>query len=184
MNVNQSFQRKGFIVCPRLPLDRFDETNHRSFLVSVLNDWLRKNRHVLDIPNQQLVENEDFQFSFVVSGGAEQVVLSCLCGVKFHLPKSGQRYSLSNYYKHIKTTSCIMMKKKRAAEQNVTDPSSSTSPSAHRDEEQSENEPVVQRIPSSNSSIIVARTTNMESLTKRSQDSDKQISSKRKRILE
>ena len=182
--MNETFRRRCFIFCSVFSLDRFDEANHRAHLVSVLNDWFCKNRHLLDISNQQLVENDDFQFSFVTSGGVEQVVVSCLCGVKIHLPKADDRYSLSNYYKHIKTTGCTIIKKKKVAEQHVADRSSGINPPAHLNEEQLHNDPIVRRLPSSNSSISIRTTTSIDTSGKRSQNSNKQISSKRRRIRE
>jgi hypothetical protein len=138
----------------------------------------------MNVYNGQLVENEDFLISFVSNGSAQQASVSCSCGVRVNLPRAGERYSCSNYYKHIKTTGCLMMKRKRTAEEDVNRPSNTIDNSEPVNEEQSQGDSTILRIPSSNSSITISATTRIDKPVKRSKISSEQNTSKRRRIAE
>ena len=95
-----------------LNLGLVNKLNHHGFIIRMLNKWFDKNRRVMNIPNGKLIENEDFQLLFIFNGSSEEACISCSCGVKVQLTKLRQNFQLGNYYKHLKSKSCIMMKKK------------------------------------------------------------------------
>jgi hypothetical protein len=92
----------------------------------MLNEWFKKTSHAMNILNANLIENEDYKLLIAFNGTSEEACITCSCGVKVHLAKIRDNFCLSNYYKHLKTKSCVMMKKKKLAsshnnESNVID---------------------------------------------------------------
>ena len=75
----------------------------------------------MDLPDDNLIENQDFKLSLISNGLSEEAHISCSCGVKIRLTQDRQHFSLSNYYKHIKSMRCFMMKKKKKKKKRMTD---------------------------------------------------------------
>jgi hypothetical protein len=69
-------------------------------------------KHYSELKNTTLIENEDFKLLFMGDLSKEACIV-CSCGAKVHLPKVRHNFTMSNYYKHLKSTSCKMMKKKK-----------------------------------------------------------------------
>jgi len=89
------------------------ESDHREFVISTLNQWFEKYSSVMRISHGTLIENTDFTLSLVCNDAIEEANFSCSCGTKVQLGKYRNTFSLSNYYKHLKSKACTMMKKKK-----------------------------------------------------------------------
>lgn len=108
--------------------------DHRNFIISALNEWCGKN---LKLNNKTLIENEDFKLLHT-QGPSEGICIICSCHIKVHLTRVRQHFSLSNYYKHLKSKKCAMIKKKKII--NVNDNQSNiNSDHDSSDDETSEN---------------------------------------------
>lgn len=156
-----------------------NKVNHHDFVIHTLNEWFDKNCSKMNIPNGKLIENEDFKLLFVFNESSEQACISCSCGVKVQLTKLGENFSLSNYYKHVKSKSCIMMKKKRISNSNTNDESIVTVDQESFDDEASENNSIANQTQSSVSSITT--TSYIDKLLKRSTISENNSLSKKQR---
>lgn len=84
--------RSVYIRC--LNLGSTNKFDHHGFILRMLNEWFEKNRHVMNIPNGKLIENEDFQLLFVFNGSSEEACISCSCGVEVRLTKDRHFRSL------------------------------------------------------------------------------------------
>ncbi|CAF4684069.1 unnamed protein product, partial [Rotaria sp. Silwood2] len=93
--------------------DVMNEINHHDFIIRTLNEWFEKHYMELNITNTSLIDNEDFKILFITNGSSEEACILCSCRAKVHLTKFRQNFSLSNYYKHMKSKSCTMIKKKK-----------------------------------------------------------------------
>ncbi|CAF1092484.1 unnamed protein product, partial [Adineta steineri] len=87
--------------------------NHHGVLIHMLNEWFERNFRTIYILNGNLIENEDYKLLIAFNGTSEEACITCFCGVKVRLTRVRENFSLSNYYKHLKTKSCVMMKKKK-----------------------------------------------------------------------
>jgi len=87
-----------------------NQPNHHDFIIQTLDEWCKK--HYLELNITTLIENEDFKL-LLTNGLSEEACILCSCGAKVHLTKVRQNFSLSNYYKHLKSKSCNMIKKKK-----------------------------------------------------------------------
>lgn len=94
-------------------LDQMNQKDHYEFLTKALDDWFLKNKFKLNLAKDKLIEGTDYKLNLSLNQGSNEVVILCSCGVRINLPKERIHFSLSNYYKHIKTSKCTMMKKKR-----------------------------------------------------------------------
>ena len=141
----------------RFHLVVLDERYHRDFIVETLNEWIERNRHSININDAILSENDDYKIFFDFNGQTHNVYIICSCRVKVQLVKNNEHFSLSNYYKHLKTTSCLMMKKKKRnnlndrGKMNLIDHEISMDEVTH-------DETINSRIPSSSSSIAIQTT--------------------------
>ena len=69
----------------------------------------------MNVLHGKLIENEDFK---IFLGSNESATLLCSCGVRINLTKDRSTFSVSNFYKHIKSKRCVKMKKKKSNCQN------------------------------------------------------------------
>jgi hypothetical protein len=90
-------------------LGAVDQIDHRAFIIKKLNEWSVKN---LTLNNQTLIEDQDFKLR-VSQGASEGICIICGCQAKFNLTRVRRNFSLSNYYKHLKSDKCEMIKKKK-----------------------------------------------------------------------
>jgi hypothetical protein len=97
-----------------------NELKHRTFLQTSLDEWLNKNKSKLNLSNENLIEGTDYTLTLLFNQASQEAFISCACGVRINLPKEREHFSLSNYYKHIKTTRCTMMKNKKKRISNDT----------------------------------------------------------------
>ena len=144
-----------------------NSTDHHDFIILTLNDWLNKNSEELNIPDGKLIEKEDFQLSINLNGSFEEVCISCSCGIKIRLTKNRERFSLSNYYKHIKSKTCSMMKKKKTINSHANDKSNAVDDESF-DTELIQNNSIVPYSQSSASSSTFNRNDNSNKSLKRS----------------
>ncbi|CAF1087941.1 unnamed protein product [Adineta steineri] len=81
--------------------------NHHGVLIHMLNEWFERNFRTIYILNGNLIENEDYKLLIAFNGTSEEACITCFCGVKVRLTRVRENFSLSNYYKHLKTKSCV-----------------------------------------------------------------------------
>ena len=98
--------------------------DHRSFILQTLDDWFGRHRHALNLPTATFVVEKDFQVALAFNGASDEARIICSCGARVQLTKMREHFSLSNYYKHVKSKSCTMMKNKRADHARAHDTSS------------------------------------------------------------
>ena len=141
----------------------------------------------MNVPTGKLVENEDFQLLLVFNGSSEEACVSCSCGIKVQLTKRAENFSLSNFYKHMKSKTCAMIKKKKLTNTNAHDDLTTTIDIASFDDDEdddgiaSPNVSVNEQMRSSTASITTDAISQTSS-SKRSTISSVKVSSKRQRI--
>lgn len=113
-----------------------NESEYRDFIVRILNEWYEKNYREINSSKDRLIENEDYQLLVSANPPYDQVSITCSCKVKVQLAKVRGNICLSNYYKHLKSKSCLMMKKK-SINFNVSNDSNTTDPHERLDDETS-----------------------------------------------
>ncbi|CAF4509001.1 unnamed protein product, partial [Rotaria sp. Silwood2] len=101
-----------------------NELNHHDSIINMLNEWIQKNCHAMNMSNSKLIENQDFQLAIVSNGSSPEASIYCSCGVKVQLTRVRYNFSLSNFYKHIKSKNCIMMNKKKIKSDDAGEPNS------------------------------------------------------------
>ena len=94
--------------------------NDHDLIIDALNEWIKENGHEFDIPNEKLIEDEDFRLYINRNELSQAASIACSCGIKIQLGVVHGNFSLCNYYKHLKSKKCIKKKKKmsRAANSN------------------------------------------------------------------
>ncbi|CAF4715224.1 unnamed protein product, partial [Rotaria sp. Silwood2] len=99
-------------------INKTNELKHRDFIIRTLDDWFNKNRVNFNLSNEKFVKNVDYKLTLVLNQASEEAFISCSCGVRVNLGKERRHVSLSNYYKHIKSTKCIMAHNRRKSMAN------------------------------------------------------------------
>jgi hypothetical protein len=160
-------------------LDFATESNPREFIISTIDDWFERNRSTMNILNGKLIENEDFK---IFLGPNESATLLCSCGVRINLKKDRSTFSLSNFYKHIKSKRCIMMKKKKSASQNDSQDMDSSGVHDLDEDESSQTPSATNFVLSSASTSASAITVNTPESLKRVGSSGSTISRKIQRV--
>ncbi|CAF4572565.1 unnamed protein product [Rotaria sp. Silwood1] len=156
--------------------------NHHKLIVYKLNEWFGRNRQVMNLEGCELIENEDFRLFIVSNGPNKNASISCSCGTKVQLTKLHQGFSLSNYYKHIKSKSCLMITKKKKIIADFNGESTTTGENQSLDDETSQDISMTEIAHISDSSIIIADTVNNDKSLKRSSDTQSKPLSKKQRI--
>jgi len=159
-----------------------NSTDHHDFIIQILNEWFDKNSQEFNLQNGKLIENEDFRLLTGLNGSSEEACISCSCGIKIHLTKNRGKFSLSNYYKHLKSNNCTMMKKKKTISFNTNQESSVMDDQESSDTEVPQNNSVGNYSQSSASSITFDKNSNANKSLKRSIFSQKNDSLQAKRI--
>jgi hypothetical protein len=77
-----------------------------------LNEWINKNGDDFGIPNGKLIENEDFRLSISCNESCKAATTSCSCGINIQLGSFRGNFSLSNFYKHLKSKKRATKKKR------------------------------------------------------------------------
>lgn len=93
-------------------LDSSKTIDHHLFLIDMLNEWTSKNGSEIGITNGRLIESKDFDLLICGKGSSSTASISCSCGIKVQLSNYRENFSLSNYYKHLKSKTCILKRKK------------------------------------------------------------------------
>ncbi|CAF2803389.1 unnamed protein product [Rotaria sp. Silwood2] len=93
------------------PSNNSNIINRCDFIIYTLNEWINKHDVEFGIPNMKLIENEDFRLLMDDDESDKLVSISCSCGINVQLGIIRGNISLSNYYKHLKSKSCIIKKK-------------------------------------------------------------------------
>lgn len=153
------------------------EQDHREFIIDTLNEWYIKHSSDMNVINEKLIENESFKLSIVSNDLTEEAYFLCSCKIKIYLTKTRDTFSLSNYYKHLKSKSCNMMKKRKINDSHANDESFVTLDAESLDDEPSQRSVLDQ----TQSSISCHSTSYIDRLLKRSTLSD-DILPKRRRI--
>ncbi|CAF3316170.1 unnamed protein product [Rotaria sp. Silwood2] len=144
-----------------------NKLNNCNIILRILNEWYDKNCHAMNISNGKLIENEDFRLLITSNGSLEEACISS-CGVKVQLPKIREYFSLSNYYKHMKSKNCSMIKKKKSTSWNANNESSTAADHETFDGEASLNISMNDHPPLSASTITVGTTIDTDTSVKRS----------------
>ncbi|CAF0970249.1 unnamed protein product [Adineta steineri] len=92
---------------------QMNESKHRDFLTASLDEWFIKNTSTYNFSNEKFVEGKDYKLTLMLTQTSEEAIISCACGTRINLSKERIHFSLSNYYKHIKTSKCTVAKNKR-----------------------------------------------------------------------
>ncbi|CAF4613301.1 unnamed protein product [Rotaria sp. Silwood2] len=131
--------------------------NHHDFIIHMLNEWYDKNRCSMNISNEKLIENEDFQVFISFNGLSEEACISCSCGIKVQLSQVRENFSMSNYYKHLKSKRCMMIKKKKITTCNINDDSNTIDDQELVDIDESVNMSMIDHTQSSISKKILSK---------------------------
>ncbi|CAF2935759.1 unnamed protein product [Rotaria sp. Silwood2] len=136
---------------------RLNNLNHHDFIIHMLNEWYDKNRCSMNISNEKLIENEDFQVFISFNGLSEEACISCSCGIKVQLSQVRENFSMSNYYKHLKSKRCMMIKKKKITTCNINDDSNTIDDQELVDIDESVNMSMIDHTQSSISKKILSK---------------------------
>ena len=90
-----------------------DTTDARLLIVQAMEEWCFKNGRGLNLPNLKLVEGSDFSLN-IPSNTNEFARIRCGCRVSATLSRQGDKFQLSNYYRHLKSGKCSMLKSKHS----------------------------------------------------------------------
>lgn len=131
----------------------------------------------MNINNGKLMENQDFKLILVSNNLTEEAYFKCSCGVKVQLTKLRDTFSLSNYYKHLKSKSCTMMQKKKVPDNHDNDESIVTIDHESFDNEASENSVSNQ---TQSSTVSTGTTGYIDRLLRRSTISENVVSKRRR----
>lgn len=153
------------------------------FVIQTLNEWFLRNRHSLNAPTADLIETQDFRLLLIYNGSSEEACITCSCGIRVQLTRLRENFSLSNYYKHLKSKTCAMMKRKKEVVNSIVNDEHD----AMDDEETVDNVDTATvssaaTVRSSASTIVLATSTNAQSSIKRSRTVESKSLSKRTRV--
>lgn len=123
------------------------------FIIHALNEWFDKNLSTLNVVNRKLIIDKDFWLTLVGNELSEDAYILCSCSIKVQLTKLRETFSLSNYYKHLRSKSCMMMRKKRISGCDINDPSVVTIDQQSFDDEALQNNSISNQTQSFTSSI-------------------------------
>ncbi|CAF2077219.1 unnamed protein product [Rotaria magnacalcarata] len=134
----------------------------------MLNEWFDKYCQTINVSVGALTENEDFQLFIVSNGTDKEASISCSCGIKVQLTKNHHTFSLSNYYKHVKSKSCMMMENKKNNSSNANEELDTIDEHERLDDEGSQDISMTAITQSSDSSIVIGNTVDTIQSSKRS----------------
>ena len=92
-------------------LTTIDLVDHRSFLTQSIDEWCIKNGNSKNSFHLKLIEGSDFLISAPSTTG-DFIHIRCGCRVSSKLPRQGNHFQLSNFYRHLKTGKCSMIQSK------------------------------------------------------------------------
>ena len=110
-HIPDSLRNKYLFRIKYVYLDPSNSIDRRDFLINTLDEWIKRYGTEIGIPNGKLIENEDFQLSILGNESDASTSISCSCGINVQLVYIRGNISLSNYYKHLKSKSCIIKRK-------------------------------------------------------------------------
>lgn len=99
----------GFI----LHLVKPDGKVHQNYIMQEIKDWFRKNYHLLNITGVDVSINKDCRIWCVYDDKTGRAHIDCPCDARVELEKFGEKFSLNNYFTHMKTEKCTMFKNKK-----------------------------------------------------------------------
>jgi hypothetical protein len=85
--------------------------DHRFFIVNSIEEWCSRNGGDLDLPNLKLIDGTDYLF-ILSSSDSDFAQIRCGCRASARLPRQGNNFQLSNFYRHLKNGKCSMLKSK------------------------------------------------------------------------
>ncbi|CAF3040302.1 unnamed protein product [Rotaria sp. Silwood2] len=153
--------------------------NRHDFAIHTLNEWINKQGIKFGIPNVKLTENEDFWLLIGDDETDTPPSISCSCGIKVQLGVIRGSISLSNYYKHLKSKSCIIKKK---ISKHINGESSKIIDDESSDAETSQNNSKSKDIQCLTSVSTMNEPATISKSNKRTTDQDNNSLSKKKRI--
>ena len=56
--------------------------NDHDLVIDALNEWIKENGHEFDIPNEKLIEDEDFRLYINCNELSQTASIPCSCGIK------------------------------------------------------------------------------------------------------
>ena len=160
-----------------------NKPTHHASIIETLSDWFRRKRHSLNASTADLIEGQDYRLLLTFNGSTEEACISCSCAVRVQLSRLRETFSLSNYYKHLKSKHCTMMKiKKKAVDSIINDESDATDDEETLDSTGSASAPSAPSARSSTSPNVLAASVSAEASTKRSDVVESKTKSKRSRV--
>ncbi|CAF2994095.1 unnamed protein product [Rotaria sp. Silwood2] len=161
------------------PSNNSSTTNRHDFVIHTLNEWINKQGIKYGIQKVKLIENEDFRL-FINDDETDTLPsISCSCGIKVQLGIIRGSISLSNYYKHLKSKSCIIKKK---ISKHINGESSKIIDDESSDAETSQNNSNSKDIQCLTSVSSMNEPATISKSNKRTTDQDNNSLSKKKRI--
>ncbi|CAF1538531.1 unnamed protein product [Rotaria magnacalcarata] len=92
-------------------LTSVNPTDYHSIIVNRINEWCSKNGRDLNLLDLKLTEGTDYLLT-VPSYNSDSAHIRCGCRASARLPRQGNNFQLSNYYRHLKTGKCSMLQSK------------------------------------------------------------------------
>ena len=178
-HIPDSLRNKYLFRIKYVYLDPSNSINRRDFLINTLDEWIIKHGTEIGIPNGKLIENEDFQLSILGNESDASTSISCSCGINVKLVYIRGNISLSNYYKHLKSKSCIM---KRKMSKRISGELNETFDEQSSNVDGSQNNSISDGIDSLASTISIDKPAPITKSFKRTIDQDNNTFSRKKRI--
>ncbi|CAF3965388.1 unnamed protein product [Rotaria sordida] len=96
---------------PTTTVTSINVIDYHSLIVNGINEWCLKNGRDLNLFDLKLIEGIDYLLT-IPSYNSDSALIRCGCRASARLPRQGNNFQLSNYYRHLKTGKCSMLKSK------------------------------------------------------------------------
>ncbi|CAF1068711.1 unnamed protein product [Didymodactylos carnosus] len=155
---------------------------HKQQLIELTKEWCNDSRDSFELKKLMLVEGNDYFLNVLDTGNVLEANVVCKCGIKTVLCKNVDKFTMSNYYRHLRNTKCSLLKnlKKKEEEEDLQQQQAAT-----RAAGMSHQQPVIQIITTtpvavqSPSSISTPSASSVTTRAKRSNDSQTNTPAKR-----
>ncbi|CAF4266965.1 unnamed protein product, partial [Rotaria sordida] len=95
------------------------QENHAEFVYNLIKKWVQDNKENFNFNELELKPDIDYTLTITDNNNVVEGVIRCKCGVKIKLRKKGDKFQITNFYKHLRSLTCSMMReKKRNIQQN------------------------------------------------------------------
>jgi hypothetical protein len=92
------------------PLTTKDD--HVKFILNLMKKWTENNKEDLSFDQIELKPDVDYTISISDDNNIIEGTVKCKCGVRIKLRKRSDKFQITNFYKHLRTSSCSMMREK------------------------------------------------------------------------